>query len=71
MYTTRTIGPISVKALHVLLQTGSNQILHTHEKYLTIVDRILSRLPDVSNTADVIFCFCLEQTLETENKQPM
>jgi tRNA-2-methylthio-N6-dimethylallyladenosine synthase len=55
--------PTACKAFHVPFQSGSNEILtamgrgHTREKYLTIVDRIRTRLPDASITADVIVGF--------------
>ncbi|CAB9524412.1 tRNA-2-methylthio-N(6)-dimethylallyladenosine synthase [Seminavis robusta] len=48
---------------HIPFQSGSNEVLaamgrgHTREKYLHIVDRIRSRLPDAAITADVIVGF--------------
>lgn len=55
--------PSACESFHVPFQSGSNEILaamgrgHTREKYLTIIDRIRSRLPDASITADVIVGF--------------
>lgn len=55
--------PAACESFHVPFQSGSNDILaamgrgHTREKYLTIVDRIRSKLPDASITADVIVGF--------------
>jgi tRNA-2-methylthio-N6-dimethylallyladenosine synthase len=51
------------ESFHIPFQSGSNQVLanmgrgHTREKYLHIVDRIRSRLPEASITADVIVGF--------------
>jgi tRNA-2-methylthio-N6-dimethylallyladenosine synthase len=51
------------ESIHIPFQSGSNEILktmgrgHTREKYLHIVDRIRSRLPDASISADVIVGF--------------
>ena len=48
---------------HIPFQSGSNAILkamgrgHTREKFLSIVNRIRSRLPDAAITADVIVGF--------------
>ncbi|KAG7346470.1 tRNA-i6A37 thiotransferase enzyme MiaB [Nitzschia inconspicua] len=55
--------PSVCESIHIPFQSGSNKILasmgrgHTREKYLHIVDRIRSRLPDASITADVIVGF--------------
>ena len=55
--------PAACESFHVPFQSGSNAVLeamgrgHTREKFLTIVDRIRSRLPDASITADVIVGF--------------
>lgn len=55
--------PAACENFHIPFQSGSNDILaamgrgHTREKYLHIVDRIRSRLPDASITADVIVGF--------------
>jgi tRNA-2-methylthio-N6-dimethylallyladenosine synthase len=51
------------ESFHIPFQSGSNQVLanmgrgHTREKYLHIVHRIRSRLPDAAITADVIVGF--------------
>ncbi|KAL9187120.1 hypothetical protein ACHAXT_010840 [Thalassiosira profunda] len=48
---------------HIPFQSGSNSILkamgrgHTREKFLQIVDRVRSKLPDAAITADVIVGF--------------
>lgn len=66
--------PTACINFHIPPQSGSNEILaamgrgHTREKYMTIVDRIRSRIPDASITADVIVGFPGEtedQFLET------
>lgn len=66
--------PTACHNFHVPFQSGSDEILHamgrghTREKYLTIIDRIRSRIPDASITADVIVGFpgeSEEQFLET------
>ena len=55
--------PAACENFHIPFQSGSNEVLaamgrgHTREKYLHIVDRIRSRLPDASITADVIVGF--------------
>ncbi|KAI2505856.1 TRAM domain [Fragilaria crotonensis] len=55
--------PSACHSFHVPFQSGSNAILaamgrgHTREKYLMIVDRIRTRLPEASITADVIVGF--------------
>eukprot|EP00535_Pseudo-nitzschia_heimii_P002918 CAMPEP_0197186982 /NCGR_PEP_ID=MMETSP1423-20130617/14981_1 /TAXON_ID=476441 /ORGANISM="Pseudo-nitzschia heimii, Strain UNC1101" /LENGTH=681 /DNA_ID=CAMNT_0042638435 /DNA_START=106 /DNA_END=2147 /DNA_ORIENTATION=+ len=55
--------PSVCESIHIPFQSGSNAILssmgrgHTREKYLHIVDRIRSRLPDASISADVIVGF--------------
>mmetsp|Transcript_15256 Transcript_15256/g.23744 ORF Transcript_15256/g.23744 Transcript_15256/m.23744 type:complete len:686 (+) Transcript_15256:99-2156(+) len=55
--------PAACESFHVPFQSGSNAVLaamgrgHTREKFLQIVDRIRSRLPDASITADVIVGF--------------
>ena len=55
--------PAACENFHIPFQSGSNEILasmgrgHTREKYLHIVDRIRTRLPDASITADVIVGF--------------
>lgn len=55
--------PAACENFHIPFQSGNNQILaamgrgHTREKYLHIVDRIRTRLPDASITADVIVGF--------------
>lgn len=55
--------PAACESFHIPFQSGSNDILasmgrgHTREKYLHIVDRIRSRLPDASISADVIVGF--------------
>lgn len=52
--------PTACENFHVPFQSGSDEVLqamgrgHTREKYLQIVDRIRTRLPDASITADVI-----------------
>jgi tRNA-2-methylthio-N6-dimethylallyladenosine synthase len=51
------------ECFHIPFQSGSNEVLaamgrgHTREKYLHIVDRIRSRIPDAAITADVIVGF--------------
>lgn len=55
--------PAACECFHIPFQSGSNEILaamgrgHTREKYLHIVDRIRSRIPDAAITADVIVGF--------------
>lgn len=55
--------PTICESIHIPFQSGSNAILssmgrgHTREKYLHIVDRIRSRLPEASISADVIVGF--------------
>lgn len=55
--------PSVCESIHIPFQSGSNAILssmgrgHTREKYLHIVERIRSRLPDASISADVIVGF--------------
>mmetsp|Transcript_54855 Transcript_54855/g.164159 ORF Transcript_54855/g.164159 Transcript_54855/m.164159 type:complete len:413 (-) Transcript_54855:203-1441(-) len=55
--------PSACENFHVPFQSGSNEVLaamgrgHTREKYLQIIDRIRTRLPDASITADVIVGF--------------
>ena len=55
--------PAACENFHIPFQSGSNDILaamgrgHTREKYLHIVNRIRTRLPDASITADVIVGF--------------
>lgn len=55
--------PSVCESIHIPFQSGSNAILasmgrgHTREKYLHIVDRIRSRIPDASISADVIVGF--------------
>jgi len=55
--------PAACLNFHVPFQSGSNEVLHnmgrgyTREKFLKIVDRIRSKLPDASITADVIVGF--------------
>lgn len=55
--------PSACENFHIPFQSGSNEVLarmgrgHTREKYLHIVERIRSRLPDASITADVIVGF--------------
>ncbi|CAJ1966991.1 unnamed protein product [Cylindrotheca closterium] len=55
--------PAACENFHIPFQSGSDTILqtmgrgHTREKYLHIVNRIRSRLPEASITADVIVGF--------------
>lgn len=55
--------PSACESFHIPFQSGSNRILatmgrgHTREKYLHIIDRIRSRIPDAAITADVIVGF--------------
>ena len=55
--------PAACENFHIPFQSGSNKILavmgrgHTREKYMHIVNRIRTRLPDASITADVIVGF--------------
>lgn len=55
--------PAACESFHIPFQSGSNEVLanmgrgHTREKYLHIVDRIRTRLPEASITADVIVGF--------------
>ena len=55
--------PSVCENFHIPFQSGSNEILasmgrgHTREKYLHIVDRIRTRIPDAAITADVIVGF--------------
>lgn len=55
--------PVLCESFHVPFQSGSDAILkamgrgHDRKKFLRIVDRIRSRLPDASITADVIVGF--------------
>eukprot|EP00533_Pseudo-nitzschia_delicatissima_P008216 CAMPEP_0116082600 /NCGR_PEP_ID=MMETSP0327-20121206/2816_1 /TAXON_ID=44447 /ORGANISM="Pseudo-nitzschia delicatissima, Strain B596" /LENGTH=669 /DNA_ID=CAMNT_0003573411 /DNA_START=64 /DNA_END=2073 /DNA_ORIENTATION=- len=55
--------PSVCDSIHIPFQSGSNAILssmgrgHTREKYLLIVDRIRSKLPEASISADVIVGF--------------
>lgn len=55
--------PSACESFHIPFQSGSNEVLsnmgrgHTRQKYLRIVDRIRSRVPDASITADVIVGF--------------
>jgi len=55
--------PAACESFHIPFQSGSNDVLaamgrgHTREKYLHIVDRIRTRIPDASITADVIVGF--------------
>lgn len=55
--------PAACLNFHIPPQSGSNEILnamgrgHTREKFLKIVDRIRSRLPDAAITADMIVGF--------------
>jgi len=55
--------PSVCESIHIPFQSGSNDILssmgrgHTREKYLHIVGRIRSRIPDASISADVIVGF--------------
>mmetsp|Transcript_86992 Transcript_86992/g.130438 ORF Transcript_86992/g.130438 Transcript_86992/m.130438 type:complete len:662 (-) Transcript_86992:853-2838(-) len=55
--------PSACENFHIPFQSGSNAILasmgrgHTREKYLHIVNRIKSRIPDAAITADVIVGF--------------
>jgi tRNA-2-methylthio-N6-dimethylallyladenosine synthase len=51
------------ECFHIPFQSGSNEVLaamgrgHSREKYLHIIDRIRSRIPDAAITADVIVGF--------------
>jgi tRNA-2-methylthio-N6-dimethylallyladenosine synthase len=55
--------PAACEAFHIPFQSGSTEVLksmgrgHTREKYLHIIDRIRSKIPDASITADVIVGF--------------
>jgi tRNA-2-methylthio-N6-dimethylallyladenosine synthase len=55
--------PTACESFHIPFQSGSNRILaamgrgHTREKYLHIIDRIRTRIPDAAITADVIIGF--------------
>lgn len=55
--------PAACESFHIPFQSGSNEVLaamgrgHTREKYLHIIDRIRSRIPDAAITADVIVGF--------------
>jgi len=55
--------PAACENFHIPFQSGSNEVLqrmgrgHTRDKYLDIVHRIRSRLPDASITADAIVGF--------------
>ena len=55
--------PAACESFHIPFQSGSNEVLanmgrgHTREKYLHIIDRIRTRLPDAAITADVIVGF--------------
>mmetsp|Transcript_17810 Transcript_17810/g.41670 ORF Transcript_17810/g.41670 Transcript_17810/m.41670 type:complete len:703 (+) Transcript_17810:62-2170(+) len=55
--------PAACESFHIPFQSGSNEVLaamgrgHTREKYLHIIDRIRSRIPGASITADVIVGF--------------
>ncbi|KAL7576306.1 hypothetical protein ACA910_018127 [Epithemia clementina (nom. ined.)] len=55
--------PTACESFHIPFQSGSNEILaamgrgHTREKYLYIINRIRSRIPDAAINADAIVGF--------------
>ena len=80
IYDRELAGINIMKALHLPLQSGSDNILlrmnrhYTNEKYLYLVDELRKRIPDIYLTTDIIVGFPnetdedFEKTIELCNK---
>jgi tRNA-2-methylthio-N6-dimethylallyladenosine synthase len=61
------------KQLHLPVQSGSNEVLrmmnrrYTREKYLEIIDKVRSKIPDIALTTDIIVGFPTETNEDFED----